>query len=119
MTSRLAAALKAYRHLRGDRLLYNDDGSTMTEKILWAWVGKAAKRAALGKGNPHKLRHTFCSHLAMRGAPAKAIQELAGHADLSTTLAYMHLLTRRSCCSNPITEVAPGWHQETRTEKTE
>jgi hypothetical protein len=37
------------------------------------------------------LRHTFCSHLAMRGAPARAIQELAGHADLTTTQRYMHL----------------------------
>lgn len=39
----------------------------------------------------HVLRHTFCSHLAMRGAPARAIQELAGHADLGTTQRYMHL----------------------------
>jgi len=39
----------------------------------------------------HTLRHTFCSHLAMRGAPAKAIQELAGHQDLTTTQRYMHL----------------------------
>ena len=38
----------------------------------------------------HRLRHTFCSHLAMRGAPARAIQELAGHRDLITTL-RMHL----------------------------
>ena len=39
----------------------------------------------------HILRHTFCSHLAMRGAPARAIQELAGQADLRTTQRYMHL----------------------------
>ena len=39
----------------------------------------------------HILRHTFCSHLAMRGAPARAIQELAGHQDLATTQRYMHL----------------------------
>ena len=37
------------------------------------------------------MRHSFCSHLAMRGAPARAIQELAGHQDLSTTQRYMHL----------------------------
>ncbi len=39
----------------------------------------------------HILRHSFCSHLAMRGAPARAIQELAGHKDLSMTQRYMHL----------------------------
>ena len=37
------------------------------------------------------LRHTFCSHLAMLAAPARAIQELAGHQDLTTTQRYMHL----------------------------
>lgn len=42
-------------------------------------------------GNFHILRHTFCSHLAMRGGAAKAIQELAGHTHLSTTMRYMHL----------------------------
>ena len=39
----------------------------------------------------HILRLTFCSHLAMRGAPGRDIQELAGHADRSTTMSYMHL----------------------------
>jgi hypothetical protein len=42
-------------------------------------------------GAIHILRHTFCSHLAMQGATAKAIQELAGHRDLTTTQRYMHL----------------------------
>ena len=39
----------------------------------------------------HILRDTFCSRLAMKGAPARALQELAGEADLSTTQRYMHL----------------------------
>jgi site-specific recombinase XerD len=50
----------------------------------------ATKRANVRKG-VHILRHTFCSLLAMRGAPATAIQELAGHADLTMTQRYMHL----------------------------
>ncbi len=54
---------------------------------------RAQRRAGLPRasGAVHLLRHTFCSHLAMRGAPAKAIQELTGHAHLSTTLRYLHL----------------------------
>ena len=43
------------------------------------------------KRRVHILRHTFCSHLAMPGAPARAIQELAGHQDLATTQGYTHL----------------------------
>jgi integrase len=39
----------------------------------------------------HQSRHTFCSRLASRGAPIKAIQELAGHEHLSTTMQYMHI----------------------------
>jgi site-specific recombinase XerD len=51
---------------------------------------RVARRANVKPG-VHILRHTFCSHLAMRGAPARAIQELAGHQDLATTQRYMHL----------------------------
>ena len=53
-------------------------------------VKRAAVWAQVHEG-VHILRHTFCSHLAMRGAPARAIQELAGHADLKMTQQYMHL----------------------------
>jgi site-specific recombinase XerD len=51
----------------------------------------AQRVAGVPQAGVHILRHTFCSHLAMKGAPARAIQELAGHADLSTTQRYMHL----------------------------
>jgi site-specific recombinase XerD len=39
----------------------------------------------------HVLRHTFCSHLAMQGAPLRAIQELAGHREITMTQRYMHV----------------------------
>jgi site-specific recombinase XerD len=64
----------------------------MTAKVLRAWMKSAQRLAGLkATGNFHILRHTFCSHLAMRGAPATVIQELAGHVQLSTTMKYMHL----------------------------
>jgi len=63
----------------------------MTQKIVQDYVRRSVRRAQLTKSGVHRLRHTFCSHLAMRGAPARAIQELAGHADLATTQRYMHL----------------------------
>jgi integrase len=91
LTARLAAALRDHRHLRGPRVLYQDDGSPLTEGVVQGFVRSAARRVGLRNNGPHMLRHTFCSHLAMRGAPARAIQELAGHQDLSTTQRYMHL----------------------------
>ena len=49
------------------------------------------KRAGLREIGWHMLRHTFASHLAMRGVPLKAIQELLGHASIVTTMRYAHL----------------------------
>jgi integrase len=92
MTEALFQALTKARHLRGDRVLTLDDGSPVPGHVLRDWVERAQRQAGLeATGNVHILRHTFCSHLAMRGAPAKAIQELAGHQHLSTTMRYMHL----------------------------
>jgi integrase len=90
LTRRLAAALADHRHLRSRRVLCQDDRQPFTRQIVQNRMVLAAKRANVPKG-VHILRHTFCSHLAMRGAPVRAIQELAGHADLSMTQRYMHL----------------------------
>ena len=90
MTQRLTAALKAARHLRSERVLCLPDGSPFTrDRVIKAVRG--AQRVAGVEQGVHILRHTFCSHLAMKGAPARAIQALPGHADLSTTQRYMHL----------------------------
>jgi integrase len=90
LTERLAAMLAEHRHLRSKRVLCQDDGKPFTRQIVQNRMILAAKRAKVRKGI-HILRHTFCSLLAMRGAPARAIQELAGHADLTMTQRYMHL----------------------------
>jgi integrase len=91
MTRRLTAALRAHRHLRGARVLCRDNGEPLTQKVVQDHVRRAARRAKVVPQGVHVLRHTFCSHLAMCGAPARAIQELAGHQDLGTTQRYMHV----------------------------
>src|SRR5712692_9203005 len=91
MTVRLATALREHRHLRAARVLCRRDRPSLTADVVKHYVERAARRAQLTTSGVHRLRHTFCSHLAMRGAPARAIQELAGHQDLTTTQRYMHL----------------------------
>jgi len=90
LTSRLAEALRRARHSRHVRILVDQHGQSLTQKVvqgIMPGVGPARQRP---EGGAH-LRHTFCSHSAMQGAPSRAIQELAGHRDLATTQRYMHL----------------------------
>jgi len=91
MTIRLTAALKSYQHLRSARVFCLANGTAITRDHVIKAIRGAQRRAELSQSGVHILRHTFCSHLAMRGAPACAIQELAGHADLTTTQRYTHL----------------------------
>jgi len=93
LTKRLARALKAHRHLKGKHVLVREDGSAWTVEVF-RWQGKRAYRLASlpAVERPwHSLRHTFCSLLAMRGGSPRAIQELAGHQQITTTMKYMHL----------------------------
>jgi site-specific recombinase XerD len=89
-TVRLAAALREHRHLRGPRVLCAGDGTPFTRRQEQYRIKRAAKRLKVREG-VHLLRHTFCSHLAMRGAPSRSVQELAGHSELAMTQRYMHL----------------------------
>ena len=91
MTERLAAALRGHPHLRSRRVLCTHEGESLTPKMVTDHVRRAARRARLADAGVHILRHTFCSHLAMRGASVLDIKELAGHQDIRTTQRYMHL----------------------------
>jgi len=71
--------------------LSDEDGGGLSQKVIQGIVRRVARKANVKNGGLHVLRHTFCSHLAMKGGSPKAIQELAGHQDLGTTQRYMHL----------------------------
>ena len=60
------------RHLRSGRVLCRNSAS-LSADVVKHYVERAARRARLTDSGVHRLRHTFCSHLAMRGAPARAI----------------------------------------------
>ena len=65
------------------------------ESGLQAWVKKAADTAGLlKKVNCHAMRHSFASHLLEAGYDIRTVQELLGHAEVSTTMIYTHVLNR-------------------------
>jgi len=84
-------ALKAHRHLRGPLVFCDLAGRVLTVGEPRYAMERVCKRAGLRQIGWHVLRHSFASHLAMRGAPLKAIQELLGHSTIQMTMRYAHL----------------------------
>lgn len=86
--------------LTGDRpqkyLFVNFRGNQLTRQGLYKIVRKYAGRAGLAERmSPHTLRHTFATHLLAGGCDLRSVQEMLGHADVSTTQTYTHLSTER------------------------
>ena len=91
----LIIGLKKYlkkRKVESEYLFPGREGKQMTTRNVQKIVSTAVKNAAIAKGiTPHKLRHSFATHLLEKGNDVRIIQELLGHANLQTTQIYTHV----------------------------
>ena len=72
--------------------LFVSKSGAMTRRAVWSLVKKYAQRAGVGdKVSPHTLRHSFATHMMAAGAEIRALQELLGHASITTTQIYTHV----------------------------
>lgn len=94
--SKAIEAIKNYLNVRKKTdtnvLFLNPSGKKISRVSIWEIIKKYAKSCGITKTiSPHTLRHSFASHILQRGADLRVIQEILGHASISTTQVYTHV----------------------------
>ena len=87
---------KLIKRRSGSEIFLSERGTKLTTARIWQIVKEKARHAGLEKNiYPHLLRHSFATHLLSNGADLRIIQEMLGHADISTTQVYTHVDQQR------------------------
>ncbi len=90
--------LKSYLALRRkrenieiDNIFINSNGAPLNRQVIHRMIAEYAEKCGLEGVSPHTLRHSFATHLVQNSADIRSVQQMLGHADISTTQIYTHV----------------------------
>ena len=85
------AVRRKFENIEVDKMFVNSNGRSITRQSIYISITEYAVKCGLSGVSPHTLRHSFATHLVQNNADIRSVQQMLGHADISTTQIYTHI----------------------------